>query len=342
MPNTSKPSLSRKLPSPFIINGLMVAAVCVLFIAALQTGAAHINLLQAIKDISQGRESLDSLIFSDIRLPRAILATVVGATLGIAGAALQGLLRNPLAGPGLVGVSNGAALGAVIALYFGLSSYVWFAIPAAGMLGAGLAVLLVFLLSGRTASIMTLLLAGVAVNALASSFISLALNFAPNPYAMSEMVFWLLGSIANRSMSDVYLSFPFMLLGWLMILSSAKFLTALSLGEETAKTLGFNATRSKIILIIGVAFSVGAAVSISGSIGFVGLVVPHIMRPLMRYEPGKLLFSSALAGALMILSADILVQVISPTQELKLGVVTALVGGPFFLYLIVNNRYAFK
>ena len=239
-------------------------------------------------------------------------------------------------------MSNGAALGAVIAMYFGLSNIVWFAVPAAGMVGAGLAVLLVFLLSGKTASIMTLLLAGVAVNALASSCISLALNFAPNPYAMSEMVFWLLGSIANRSMTDVFLALPFMVVGWCFIMSSAHFLTALSLGEETAQTLGFNAQRHKIILIIGVALAVGAAVSISGSIGFVGLVVPHIMRPLMRYEPGKLLFSSALAGAVMVLCADIIVQVISPTQELKLGVITALVGGPFFLYLIVKNRYAFK
>ena len=330
------------LPSPRIINMALIILVAVLFLVALNTGAADIQTLQAIQDLWQQHDSLDSLIFADIRLPRAILATTVGATLGLSGAALQGLLRNPLAGPGLVGVSNGAALGAVIALYFGLSSIFWFAVPALGMIGAGVSVLLVFLLSGKTASIMTLLLAGVAVNALASSFISLALNFAPNPYAMSEMVFWLLGSIANRSMTDVFLALPFMVVGWLLIFSSGSFLTALSLGEETAKTLGFNAKRSKIILIIGVALSVGAAVSISGSIGFVGLVVPHLMRPLMRYEPGKLLFSSALAGAVMVLASDIIVQVISPTQELKLGVITALVGGPFFLYLIVNNRYAFK
>ena len=330
------------MPQAKTINFLMAIAVALLFIAALNTGAADIDIAQAISDMFNQKNSLDSLIFADIRLPRAILAATVGATLGLAGAALQGLLRNPLAGPGLVGVSNGAALGAVIALYYGLSSIVWFAIPAAGMIGAALSVLLVFLLSGKTASIMTLLLAGVAVNALASSLISLALNFAPNPYAMSEMVFWLLGSIANRSMTDVFLAIPFMVIGWVMIFSSAQFLTALSLGEETAKTLGFNAMRCKVILIIGVAFSVGSAVSVSGSIGFVGLIVPHLMRPLMRFEPGKLLLSSALAGAAMILTADIIVQVVSPVQELKLGVITALVGGPFFLYLIVKNRYAFQ
>jgi len=183
-----------------------------------------------------------------------------------------------------------------------------------------------------------LLLAGVAVNAVASSLISLALNFAPNPYAMSEMVFWLLGSLANRSLADFYLALPFMLLGWVLILLGGRFLTALSLGEETAQSLGFHMGRQRAMLVIGVALCVGAAVSVSGNIGFVGLLVPHLLRPLVRYEPGKLLPASAFGGAIMVLLADIAVQVISPQQELKLGVITALVGGPFFLYLIIKTR----
>lgn len=317
----------------------LLAIVCaLLFLAALYTGPVYVDILQGLKDNWTNTASLAQLITSEIRLPRALLACSVGATLGLAGAALQGLLRNPLAGPGLIGVSNCAALGAVIALYFGLSATAWFAVPLAGMMGAGISVLLIFLLAGHNSSVMTLLLAGIAVNAVASSLISLALNFAPNPYAMSEMVFWLLGSIANRSMTDFYIAIPFMLAGWVIILSSGRFLNALSLGEETAQSLGFNLGRQRAMMVLGIALCVGAAVSVSGNIGFIGLLVPHLLRPLVGYEPGKLLAASALGGAILLLLADISVQLISPTQELKLGVVTALVGGPFFLYLIIKTR----
>lgn len=319
------------LPSLFVV-------VLLLFTAALHTGAARIDVWSALMDIIAGKNTLQTIILNDIRLPRALLAVGVGATLGLAGAALQGLLRNPLAGPGLIGVSNCAALGAVIALYFGWSSVLWFAVPAAGMIGAGLSVLLVFAMAGQHSGVMTLLLAGVAVNAVASSLISLALNFAPNPYAMSEMVYWLLGSLANRSLADFSLAIPFMLIGWVLILASGRFLDALSLGEETAQSLGFSLPRQRAVIVIGVALCVGAAVSVSGNIGFVGLLVPHLFRPLVGYEPGRLLPASALGGAIMVLIADIAVQLISPNQELKLGVVTALVGGPFFLYLIIKTR----
>ncbi|ARN76389.1 ABC transporter permease [Oceanicoccus sagamiensis] len=317
---------------------LMTAATIALFFAALHIGPADINILQALIDNLDNSNTLAAMILSEIRLPRALLAVVVGATLGLAGAAMQGLLRNPLAGPGLVGVSNCAALGAVIALYFGWGTAVWFAVPAAGMVGAAISVVLIFMIGGYKSNVMTLLLAGVAVNAVASSLISLALNFAPNPYAMSEMVYWLLGSLANRSLADVQLATPFMIAGWLLILSSGRFLNALSLGEETAQSLGFHLAKQRTIIVIGVALSVGAAVSVSGNIGFVGLLVPHILRPLVGYEPGRLLAASAFGGALMVLIADIAVQIISPDQELKLGVVTALVGGPFFLYLIIKTR----
>ena len=328
--------MTRVLGNSLLI--MLALLTTALFVTALHMGPANINLNKTVQLILAGEETLHSLILFDIRLPRALLAITVGATLGMAGAALQGLLRNPLAGPGLVGVSNCAALGAVLALYFGLGSLAWFAIPMAGMIGAGLSVLLVFLMAGRNSSVMTLLLAGVAVNAVASSLISLALNFAPNPYAMSEMVFWLLGSLANRSMADVYLALPFMVAGWVCILLGGRFLTALSLGEETAQSLGFHMSRQCALIVVGVALCVGAAVSVSGNIGFVGLLVPHLLRPLVQYEPGRLLSASAFGGAAMVLLADIAVQVISPNQELKLGVVTALVGGPFFLYLIIKTR----
>jgi iron complex transport system permease protein len=316
----------------------LTLATVAMFFAALQIGPAALDPFAAARDYFNNIDSLAAMILTEIRLPRALLALTVGATLGMAGAALQGLLRNPLAGPGLVGVSNCAALGAVLALYFGLGSVAWFAVPAAGMVGAAISVVLVFAMAGRNSSVMTLLLAGVAVNAVASSLISLALNFAPNPYAMSEMVYWLLGSLANRSLADVGLALPFMAAGWVLMLASSRFLTALSLGEETAQSLGFHLQKQQAMLIAGVALSVGAAVSISGNIGFVGLLIPHLLRPVVNYEPGKLLAASALGGAAMVLLADISVQLISPQQELKLGVITALVGGPFFLYLIIKTR----
>ena len=195
---------------------VMILITVLLFLLALTTGSAPIDVAQAIQDSWSQKNSLEAMILTEIRLPRALLATTVGATLGLAGAALQGLLRNPLAGPGLIGVSNCAALGAVIALYFGWGSAVWFAVPVSGMAGAAISVLLIFLMAGHNSSVMTLLLAGVAVNAVASSLISLALNFAPNPYAMSEMVYWLLGSLVNRSFADFSLAIPFMISGWLL------------------------------------------------------------------------------------------------------------------------------
>ncbi len=324
--------------SSIALNSLLLVITLALVVVALHIGPADIDLTVAIADSWQGNNSLQAMIFSEIRLPRSLLAATVGATLGMAGAALQGLLRNPLAGPGLVGVSTCAALGAIIALYFGFSAIAWFAVPIFGMIGAGISVLLIFALAGHNSSIMTLILAGVAVNAVASSLISLALNFAPNPYAMSEMVYWLLGSIANRSFADFSLAIPFMISGWLLILNSGRFLNALSLGEDTAQSLGFNLKLHRSLLIIGVALSVGAAVSVSGNIGFVGLLIPHLLRPLVGHEPGRLLAASGFGGAILVLLADITVQLVSPTQELKLGVITALVGGPFFLYLIIKTR----
>lgn len=333
----SRQSVYRAVPYTHLLAALAISCL-LLFGLALNTGPSQLSVSKALIAWLKGENTLEGLIFSQIRLPRALLAATVGGTLGMAGAALQGLFRNPLAGPGLVGVSNCAALGAVTALYFGVGSSIWFAVPLFGMVGAALSVWLVFTLAGTDSRIMTIILAGVAVNALATSLISLALNFAPNPYAISEIVFWLLGSIANRSLHDVAISFPFMLCGWLLVLKSARFLDALSLGEETAQSLGFEIHRQRLHLIIGIALAVGAAVSVSGNIGFVGLMVPHLFRPLVQHQPGRLLAASALGGALIVLLADLTVQLISPDKELKLGVITALVGGPFFVFLIIRTR----
>ncbi len=321
--------------SRVLLGGLLFGLLMVFF-AALMVGPVDISLLKAIG--ADPDSSMDSLILFEIRLPRALLALFVGATLGLSGAALQGLLRNPLAEPGIIGVSNCAALGAVVVFYYGLSQAAWFALPLGGLVGALLSVVILFMLVGKSRSILTLILAGVAINAIGGALIALVLNFAPSPYAMQEILFWLLGSVANRSMHELLIALPFMAVGWVMVLSSGRFLNALTLGEETAHSMGFEVNRNRWILVLGVAASVGAAVSVAGNIGFIGLVVPHLIRPLVGYEPRRLLISSALGGAILLLVADIVVQLLSSGAEIKLGVLTSLVGGPFFLFLILKSR----
>jgi iron complex transport system permease protein len=279
-----------------------------------------------------------STILVELRLPRAILAVLVGATLGLSGAALQGLFRNPLAEPGIIGVSASAALGAVIIFYFGYSSAFHLALPLGGIAGAMVAVLILFALSGRNAGVLTLILAGVAISSLAAALTSLALNLAPSPYAQSEIITWMMGSLADRSLEHVWLSAPFMLIGWAMLIASGRALNALSLGEDTAQTLGFSMGWVRFQVILGTALSVGAAVSVTGGIAFIGLVVPHLLRPLVGHDPRRLLIASALGGAVLLLAADIAVRLMSEQTELKLGVLTAMVGAPFFLFLIYRTR----
>ncbi len=320
------------------LYAIILPLLLVMLVIALQVGAVDIEVSKALRDVFGRQTTVESLILLDIRLPRALLAIVVGATLGLAGAALQGLLRNPLAEPGIIGVSNGAALGAVIVFYYGFSGIAWFVLPLGGLLGALLAVLCIFLLVGQNRSIVTLILADIAINAVGGALIALALNFADSPYAVQEIIFWLLGSVANRSYNELSIALPFMLIGWGMMLYCGRFLKALTLGEETARSLGFDVARLRLLLVLGVAASVGAAVSVAGNIGFIGLVVPHLVRPLVGYEPRRLLLASALVGAMLLLAADISVQLLSSGAEMKLGVITSLVGAPFFLVLILKSR----
>lgn len=324
-------------PSRSWLWSLLTAAVVLAFLASLSIGPVALSPWRALLDGWQGHTGIEALIIWEIRLPRTLLALLIGASLGMSGAVMQGLLRNPLAEPGVMGVTNGAALGAVLVLYFGLSGSL-LALPLAAIGGALLALLGMYWLAGLSASVLTLVLAGVAISSLTGALISVALNFAPNLFAMQEIVFWLMGSLANRTSQHVLLAAPCLLLGWALMLSRYRLLDALSLGEDSARTLGFAVNRDRAILLLGVALSVGASVAVSGSIGFIGLIVPHLLRPLVRQRPGLLLPASALGGALMLLLADCLVRLLPLTQELKLGVVTSLLGGPFFLWLILRNR----
>ena len=320
------------------LYGILLPVLLLVLALALNVGPVDIDLGKAMQDWFNDQVTIESLILFDIRLPRSLLAMLIGATLGLAGASLQGLLRNPLAEPGIIGVSNGAALGAVIVFYYGIAGIAWFLLPLGGLIGALVAMIVIFLLVGQNRSIITLILAGIAINAIGGALIALALNFAESPYAMQEIVFWLLGSVSNRSVNELYIAMPFMLVGWGMMLYCGRFLNALTLGEETAKSMGFNVARMRLVLILGVTASVGAAVSVAGNIGFVGLVVPHLIRPFVAYEPRRLLLSSAITGAILLLVADIVVQLLSENGEMKLGVITALVGAPFFLFLILKSR----
>ena len=318
--------------------GILSSLIVLLFFASLAAGPVSISFLQILSSLKGEDHSLIYIIIEQIRLPRAILAITVGATLGLAGAALQGLLRNPLAEPGLIGVSGCAALGAVIMFYTGVSTIFALALPLGGIAGALIAVAVIYALAGRESSILTLVLAGVAVNAFAGALTTLALSLSPNPYAAFEIFFWLLGSLADRSLSHVYLSLPLMVLGWVLLLSMGRALDALTLGEDTARSLGFNLGRVQAQVVIGTALAVGAAVAVSGIIGFVGLVVPHLLRSFVGYQPGKLLLVSTLGGAVLTSAADIAVRYVMNGPELKLGVLTALIGAPFFLYLILQIR----
>ena len=316
----------------------LLPLLLVLLGVALSTGSTALSVPMAVGDLIAGRDTADALILMEIRLPRTLIAAAVGASLGMGGAALQGLLRNPLAEPGIVGASNCAALGAVMVLYFGMASVSWLLVPASAIAGAGVSVLLLAILAGRDASTLSLILAGVAISALAGALIALALNFASSPYAMHEIVFWLMGSVANRSLAECWLSLPLMACGWALLLTSGAYLDALSLGEDTARSLGFDGKLVLWQVLAGTAICVGAAVAVSGSIAFVGLVVPHLLRPQVANRPSRLLLPSALAGACLVLLADIAVQSIGTDTELKLGVLTSLIGAPFFLHLVISRR----
>jgi len=325
-------------PSLPMLIALLAIATLVACASSMAVGYAPLDLGTAICDLFAGQPSLPALVLWELRLPRAILGALVGFSLGLSGAAMQGLLRNPLAEPGVVGISSAAAFGAVLAFYSGLSASLALTLPLGGIAGAITATLLLFVLLGRGAGTMTLILAGVAINSFAGAMTALALNLAPNPYAALEIVFWLMGSLADRSLAHVWLALPLMLLGWALLLSCASALDGLTLGEDTARSLGFDLTWLRARLIGGAALSVGSAVAVTGAIGFVGLVVPHLLRPFVGHQPGRLLLVSGFGGAMLLLLADTALRLLPIRPELKLGVVTALVGAPFLFSLIYRLR----
>jgi len=303
-----------------LIAGATLAAV--LFGETAFDGA---QLGQAFTDPSSGPAE----VLWAVRAPRAATALMVGAALGLSGAVMQGLLRNPLADPGVLGVSALAALGAAGAIVLG-----WAALPGAvevsALAGAGLAGGLLILFSARVRSPEALILFGVAVSSFAGAATALIFNLSPSPIATAEVMNWLLGSVQNRSWEDVAWVTPAVLIAAALAAFAAPGLRMLSLGEETARTSGLPMARLRLLALLATAVAAGAAVAVAGVIGFVGLAAPHLVRAAVRGDPARLLLPSALAGGLMLVAADLLARLTPTDQELKLGVFTALVGAPLF------------
>jgi iron complex transport system permease protein len=322
------------------VMAALVVVVLLLALLSLGTGPVRLSPLTVIDALFGGGSDVQQVIVQEIRLPRTILGFAIGAILGLSGAALQGLLRNPLASPSLFGAPQSAAFGAVLVIAFGLADVRSYALPVAAILAAFASVFVLLAIAGRNAGLLILILAGLAISSLAGAATALAMNLSSNPFVVLEIAFWLLGSLEDRSFRHVMLALPFIVAGAILLWSQRNAFRALSLGEEAAQSLGVNVGRLRLAVILGTALGVGGAVAVTGTVGFIGLVAPHLMRPLIGHDPGRLLLPSALTGAALLLAADIAVRIIPSSSDIKVGVLTSIIGVPFFLYLIMRERRA--
>lgn len=315
----------------------LATAALVLIVAACLLGSTPLPAARLLAALGGGGEPGDAVVVWAIRLPRALAAFAVGAALGASGAALQGLLRNPLAEPGVLGVSATAALVATVTLYYGLAERFAWALPLASVGGALAATALIAAVALRTRAVVTLILVGVGLSSFAGALMALMMNLAPNPFNLADMANWMLGTVANRSFADLALAAPFLLGGLALLFGSARGLSALTLGDEAAAGIGLDLRRQRLAVVIGAGLATGAAVALAGAIGFVGIVAPHLVRPLVGHDPARSLLPSALLAGLFLVAADIGVRLIPTDNELKLGVVAALIGAPLFV-LIAARR----
>ena len=322
--------------NPALIGGLIVASA-LLMLAAIMLGSTPLgtrHILQAL--MGQGSPG-DAIVLWEIRLPRAMAAYAVGAALGLSGAALQGLLRNPLAEPGVLGVSASASLFATFTLYFGFSAISSLVLPLAAIAGALVATSFLAVVALRVNSVIALILIGVGISSFSGALMTLLMNLAPNPFSLSDMINWMMGTVANRSFEDILFAAPFLILGAVLILSSGRDLSAFTLGEEAASGIGVSLTTVRMKIVFGNGFCTGAAVAIAGAVGFVGIVAPHLVRPHVDHEPSATLLPSALLGGVILVAADIFIRVAPTTTELKLGVVAALLGAPIFVWIAAQR-----
>jgi iron complex transport system permease protein len=319
------------------LEAALIALIVLLAILSLMVGPAGLSPKAALGGLITG-DGPAGIIVRDIRLPRTLLALLIGATLGLSGAALQGLLRNPLAEPALFGAPQAAAAASSFMIAFSFAGATSLAVPFAGIAGALVSIGGLVAIAGRRASLTVTLLAGLALASFAGAMTALILNLAPNPFAALEIAFWLLGSLEDRSTDHLLIAVPFFVVSWVLLAANARAFRALTLGEDAAASLGVDLGRVRLMVVIGVAVGVGAAVAVAGSIGFVGLIAPHLVRRAVGSDPARVLLPGALAGAALLTAADIAVRMNPAADELRVGVVTALIGVPFFLAMIFSER----
>ena len=320
------------------LNLALVTAAVAALAAACFLGTTPMSVSRVLAALLGQAPAGDSLVVWHIRLPRAAAAFVVGAALGASGAALQGLLRNPLAEPGVLGVSASASLAATFVLYYGLAGAWAYSVPVAAITGASAASALIALVALRTSSVVTLILVGVGLSSFAGATMALLMNLAPNPFSLADMVNWMLGSVANRSADDLALALPFLAVGLAVLFMTRRGLSALTLGEEAAAGVGLNLRRQRLAVVLGTGLATGAAVAIAGTIGFVGIIAPHLVRPRVDHDPARSLLPSALLAGVILELADIGVRLLPTDSELKLGVVAALIGAPAFVWITLQRR----
>jgi iron complex transport system permease protein len=315
-----------------------LSAGLVLLVLGLMAASLLVGKITLGWNVLSEQDPITRIIFMELRLPRALLGALIGAALGLAGAAMQSYLRNPLAEPGTLGLSSMAALGAVLSIFFGIAGTHPWTLPLCGVAGGVAAMAALFVLAGRSASMLTLVLAGIILSALAVAGISLVLSLSTSPWAASEIIRWMLGALTDRSLDDLTIAAPLIAIGSALVLMCREPLNALTLGEEGARSLGIDLNRVRWMMCIGMGLLVGASVAVTGIIGFVGLVVPHLLRPLVGARPSALLVPSAIGGAALVLAGDVVVRLLPGGSELQLGVVMSLVGAPFFFVLLFSLR----
>ena len=282
----------------------------------------------------------EQLIIEQIRLPRIVVGALVGMALGVAGATMQGLFRNPMADPGIIGVSAGGAVGAVVAIATGMTGLFFLALPAFAFVGAMGASFLVYGIAavGGRFSMATLLLAGVAVNAFLGAVVSAIIILLPDNGALREILFWLAGGLDSRSWEHVRISAPLILVGTAVIVVMTRDLNLLTLGDDEARSMGVRVDAARVFLLAAAALVTGSAVAVSGTIAFVGLVTPHILRLILGPDHRVLVPMSALGGAAFVILADTVARVVIQPAELRVSIITAFVGAPFFIFLLIKNK----
>ncbi len=337
-PGISRIAAPIAAPQDARLNLSLAGIGIALIFAACLLGSTPLSPVRVFAGLFGAGAEADQVIVQTIRLPRALAAYAVGAALGASGAALQGLFRNPLAEPGILGVSATASLFAATAIYFGVADAFAAMTPLAAVAGALLATGFLSLAAVRTRSVTTLILVGVGISAFAGAIMALLLNLAPHPFSLADLVNWSLGSVANRSLDDMALAGPFMAAGLVILFASGRGLSALALGEEAARGLGLDVARQRLAIVAGAGLAAGGSVALAGAVGFVGIVAPHLVRARVDHDPQRTLLPAALIGGAILVAADIAIRLAPTASELRLGVAAALIGAPAFVLIALERR----